>query len=433
MHMRELVTTTKRSEESMQDYIGRITVLIRKCAKADLVFGEKADAFFYLLGLPSQFEDFSRSLERDEVKLTPRMIKAKLLAEEKRMARCMSPTDAWKEEGVAQALLVKSPPQPRTATSGTYDHPQCRRRSHHMAQKGMQRPARHPLPHAQRCSRDRQEGAHPSRRGARGGTAQRGGSRRACRPYQHGGRKGHHQDGGPQQTTPPTYYKCYNCGRQGHFAKSCPSHSQHSMRMAISESAIKSCACVSTNVVKCCESGESGPKRNTQGVAASAPSFQSDAIALCVTDRPRSSADWFIDTGASDHMCPDTSLFKDMNHVVGKSVRMGNGNKAAVTGIGQVEIILHSHYGGRKIILSDVLCVPELGRNLLSVGKLTRKGARLTFEGDVGTATLKGTEVFTARKKGEVYVISTLAQNCSNRLVSPNVSLNALTETPHTP
>jgi len=96
--------------------------------------------------------------------------------------------------------------------------------------------------------------------------------------------------------------------------------------------------------VKCCESGESGPKRITQGVAASAPSFQSDAIALCVTDQPRSSADWFIDTGASDHMCPDTSLFKDMNHVVGKSVRMGNGNKAAVTGIGQVEITLHSHY-----------------------------------------------------------------------------------------
>jgi len=51
MYLKELVTTQKGPDERMQDYLGRITATNRKCAKAGLTFGEKADAHFYLLGL----------------------------------------------------------------------------------------------------------------------------------------------------------------------------------------------------------------------------------------------------------------------------------------------------------------------------------------------------------------------------------------------
>jgi len=180
MHLRDLVTTQKGNSETMQDYLGRITSLNRKCSKSGLVFGEKADAFFYLLGLPKEYEDSARSLEREDKELTPRLARrAKLLADEKRVGRahCAKNTD--------NADLDEA--QVFTARQTFSDHPA--RGSPATASHLSQHPYSRPQPAPWR----RRQWSRPIRRGlgtTRGSGGSRGGSSRG-----YGGVGGERQDG----------------------------------------------------------------------------------------------------------------------------------------------------------------------------------------------------------------------------------------------
>ena len=57
-------------------------------------------------------------------------------------------------------------------------------------------------------------------------------------------------------------------------------------------------------------------------------------------------------------------------------VRIGNGDHLPVRGNGTIAILSNS---GTKTI-SDVLYVPDIDQNLLSVGQLIGKGYKLNFE-----------------------------------------------------
>ena len=60
------------------------------------------------------------------------------------------------------------------------------------------------------------------------------------------------------------------------------------------------------------------------------------------------------------------------------TVRIGNGAYISVKGKGTIVI---ESYRGTKLI-SDVLFVPEIDQNLLSVRQLTRKGFKVIFENE---------------------------------------------------
>ncbi|KAG5540096.1 hypothetical protein RHGRI_020360 [Rhododendron griersonianum] len=74
---------------------------------------------------------------------------------------------------------------------------------------------------------------------------------------------------------------------------------------------------------------------------------------------------WIVDTGASDHMIHDHSLFDSAQPNTGMPpVKLPNGSYAEVTHVGDV-------YLTPSIKLNNVLCVPSFGYNLLSISKLT--------------------------------------------------------------
>lgn len=84
-----------------------------------------------------------------------------------------------------------------------------------------------------------------------------------------------------------------------------------------------------------------------------------------------SSFDWWIDIGATKHICANQSCFTSLQTAAGGSVLMGNGVAAAVRGVGQVSLKLTS---GKNLVLKDVLLVPAMTRNLLSGSMLCRQG-----------------------------------------------------------
>ncbi|GAU50608.1 hypothetical protein TSUD_410180 [Trifolium subterraneum] len=72
---------------------------------------------------------------------------------------------------------------------------------------------------------------------------------------------------------------------------------------------------------------------------------------------------WWIDTGATRHVCYDRAMFKTYTNAENKKVQMGNAHTSDVAGIGDVVLKFTS---GKTLILKEVLHVPEMKKNLVS-------------------------------------------------------------------
>ncbi|XP_017416388.1 uncharacterized protein LOC108327168 [Vigna angularis] len=90
----------------------------------------------------------------------------------------------------------------------------------------------------------------------------------------------------------------------------------------------------------------------------------------------RSTKSWLIDSGCTNHMTYNKELFKDLDATYNTNVRIGNGAKIVVKDKGTIVI---EGCTGLKLII-DVLYVPEIDQNLLSVGQLLEKGYKIDEE-----------------------------------------------------
>ncbi|KAH9726106.1 hypothetical protein KPL70_008133 [Citrus sinensis] len=87
---------------------------------------------------------------------------------------------------------------------------------------------------------------------------------------------------------------------------------------------------------------------------------------------------WWIDSGATKHVCKDRSLFKSYKAMDDGSVLyMGNSSTAIVKGKGNVQLEFTS---GKTLTLTDVYHVPEVRKNLVSGSLLNKFGFKLVFE-----------------------------------------------------
>jgi hypothetical protein len=98
-------------------------------------------------------------------------------------------------------------------------------------------------------------------------------------------------------------------------------------------------------------------------------------VATCFSVQT-SSDHWLIDSGCTNHMSFDKSLFRNLQTTEVAKVRIGNGDCIAAKGKGTIAITINS---GTKTIF-DVLYVPDIDQNLLSVGQLIEKGMKVVFE-----------------------------------------------------
>ncbi|GAU45981.1 hypothetical protein TSUD_401210 [Trifolium subterraneum] len=93
---------------------------------------------------------------------------------------------------------------------------------------------------------------------------------------------------------------------------------------------------------------------------------------------------WWIDTGATRHVCYDRAMFKTYMNAENKKVQMGNTHTSDVAGIGDVVLKFTS---GKTLILKEVLHVPEMKKNLVSGFLLNKAGFNQTIGVDMYTIT----------------------------------------------
>ena len=89
--------------------------------------------------------------------------------------------------------------------------------------------------------------------------------------------------------------------------------------------------------------------------------------------------EWWIDTGATRHVCSSKEMFTSFEPLDGEKVFMGNSASSAVEGQGKVLLKMTS---GKQLTLNNVLYVPKIRKNLVSGSLLNKHGFRMVFESD---------------------------------------------------
>lgn len=89
---------------------------------------------------------------------------------------------------------------------------------------------------------------------------------------------------------------------------------------------------------------------------------------------------WYIDSGATSHMCSNVNFFANLKEQYSGQIKLAVGDKLKISGIGLCLLKCLLDNQQSKIEVTDVLYVPQLKGNLISVRKLTRKGFKVIFK-----------------------------------------------------
>ena len=93
------------------------------------------------------------------------------------------------------------------------------------------------------------------------------------------------------------------------------------------------------------------------------------------------SKNWVVDSGATRHICANRDIFTSYSLVGNdeKVVYLGDSHTAQVLGKGKIMLKLTS---GKTLPLSNVLHVPNIKANLVSIALLRKVGVKVSFESD---------------------------------------------------
>ena len=135
---------------------------------------------------------------------------------------------------------------------------------------------------------------------------------------------------------------------------------------------------------------------------------------------------WVVDSGATSHMVNTKDFFKTFDSNRKGHVRLADDGKlAAVQGIGSGSIKCSLGKSKQKIAeicVSDVLYVPSLGSNLLSVKKLAKAGHKIIFQDNDCFITKNGVLQATACLSPELYEIKAVDKACIAEATPSNTS-----------
>lgn len=167
--------------------------------------------------------------------------------------------------------------------------------------------------------------------------------------------------------------KCFRCKRAGHYSSNCTEKKAYHEKQTTKHEKPKSKALVTALSVK----------------------VHSNV--------------WYIDSGATNHMCNSRDMMVSCNPNKTVDVSVANGERLSTAGLGEVEIKLKDCVR----TISETYYVPNLSTNLLSVSAMTRKGYEVTFNRN--SCTIRdGNEVLaTGTQVNGVYQLDTVSDNAS--------------------
>ena len=117
---------------------------------------------------------------------------------------------------------------------------------------------------------------------------------------------------------------------------------------------------------------------------------------------------WLVDSGASAHITYDIRNFSNLDRLKQGHVVVASGSRIPYKGVGNVEIAVSCEEGTRRITLSDVLWVPSINGNLVSVYKLIEMGFAVVFTSSGCFLEQDGERLLIADKSRDLYTVNTV-------------------------
>jgi hypothetical protein len=122
--------------------------------------------------------------------------------------------------------------------------------------------------------------------------------------------------------------------------------------------------------------------------------------------------EWCLDSGATSHLCNNRKLFLNIHTIRPLSVDTASGQKFHVTEIGDIHCYLRSYDDSREpdvaVVLRDVLFVPRLPINLISIARLANANLTVEFQQKFAFISYKSMRITTAARAGNLYVLETV-------------------------
>jgi transposase InsO family protein len=192
------------------------------------------------------------------------------------------------------------------------------------------------------------------------------------------------------QTSSSQQLQCYYCKRVGHMKRDCRKFKRDSEAHSWQRDRSGGASSSKANNTKC------GSEDESFVFSSSTNSFP---------------ADWIVDSGATKHMTYRREFFGAFDPSHRQKVRLADNSVTISEGIGSGSLIYIDEQGQQVTrMMDDVLYVPKLANNLISVPILTGNGFSVTFTGDKCQVQRSGKTILTAKLRSGLFVIENLVQ-----------------------
>ena len=166
---------------------------------------------------------------------------------------------------------------------------------------------------------------------------------------------------------------CYTCGDPGHFKRDCPDNEQEYEQPRRNKAQ-------SQQKQRANKAAEARPRKGPD----SSDNEGGFVVEHALNGSHVKNETWIIDSGATCHMCHDETVFAELTMVDEPvEITLGDGHSLEGRGRGTVVLRMQTDHGKyRNVKLYDVLFVPGLAYNLVSVTKASKGGLTTMFFGD---------------------------------------------------
>ena len=208
-------------------------------------------------------------------------------------------------------------------------------------------------------------------------------------------------------------FNCHYCGKPGHFKRNCHKLTLDKEKIGRLDA-------------------KKEEKHKANKVTLEQGSSEDDALIVthALLTSSESKNNWIVDSGATCLMCNDQQLFKQFVSLKKpQAVTLGDGHTLEVVGQGIVTLEARLPSGKiKRCNLNNVLCVPKLAYNLLSVTKASEAGKTVCFNKNVCTIlNKKGKALAIAAKLGSLYYLN--CKQSQNQLMNVSIDKRESKET----